>query len=301
MKALTIKHLRYFAALARHHHFGRAAEVCAISQPALSLQIKELETIVGAPLLERGPRQLHLTALGEEFAARAAQILQAMDDLGELARAASGDMAGRLRLGIIPTVTPYLLPRLMTALTRRYPALDLQPRETVTRRLLDDLHAGTLDAAVVALPVSEPQLHEEPLFDEDFVLVRPVTDADRPVPSAAMLREMRLLLLEEGHCFRDQALSFCSLDTTHARDLMEASSLATLVQMVSAGIGVTLIPEMAVAVETRGAAVSVARLAHPAPTRRIGLVWRKSSPLAGQLGQFAALIRQTWAQQKGGA
>ncbi|WP_273691585.1 hydrogen peroxide-inducible genes activator [Ketogulonicigenium vulgare] len=298
MRNLTIKHLRYFTALARHGHFGRAAEVCAISQPALSLQIKELETITGVPLIERGARQTHLTPLGEEFAARAQNILQAMDELGDLARAASGDISGRLRLGVIPTVTPYLLPRLVKTLSARYPALDLQPRETVTRKLLDDLLAGSLDAAIVALPTSEPSLHEEVLFDEDFVLVRPATDANRPVPSADMLREMRLLLLEEGHCFRDQALSFCSIDKMRARDLMEASSLATLVQMVSAGIGVTLIPEMALEVETRGAKVTVSRLAPPQPTRRIGMVWRRSNPLGRQLTQIAALVREVWSQSE---
>ena len=165
-------------------------------------------------------------------------------------------MAGRLRIGVIPTVAPYLLPKVIGRLTALYPGLELSLRETVTPRLLQELQEGRLDCALVALPVSEPGLEEMALFSEAFVLVRPEADAARPVPDPAALREMRLLLLEEGHCFRDQALSFCAMSGVRAREVMDGSSLATLVQMVGAGIGVTLIPEMAVPVETRSAAVS---------------------------------------------
>lgn len=291
MNPLSMRHLRYFEALARTGHFGRAAEDCAVTQPALSMQVKELEDLIGARLVERGPRQIRLTAMGEEFAARARDILRAVDDLQDLARASAGPLSGRLRIGVIPTVAPYLLPQVITALAARHPGLDLRPREAVTRRLTGDLVEGRLDCAILALPVSEPALHEEDLFSEEFVLVRPLADADRPVPDAEGLREMRLLLLEEGHCFREQALSFCKAETVLPRDLMEGSSLATLVQMVGAGIGVTLIPEMALAIETRSAAVSLARLAAPRPSRRIGMIWRRSSPLAEQMGQIAALVR----------
>lgn len=292
MTSLSMRHLRYFDALARHGHFGRAAEDCAISQPALSLQIKELEDLLGAPLVERGARQIRLTPLGEDFAQRVREILRSVDELGDLARASVGPLAGRLRIGVIPTVAPYLLPRVIKALAARYPDLDLRPRETVTQVLIDDLLNGRLDTAIVALPVSEPALTEQPLFDEEFILVRPPEDAGKPVPNPETLREMRLLLLEEGHCFRDQALSFCMLSPSAPRDLMEGSSLSTLVQMVGAGIGVTLIPEMAVAVETRSAQVSVARLPQPRPLRTIGMVWRKTSPLARQLAQVAEIVRQ---------
>jgi LysR family transcriptional regulator, hydrogen peroxide-inducible genes activator len=291
MISITMRHLKYFEALAQHSHFGRAADACAISQPALSLQMKELEELLGAPLIERGPRQIRLTALGEEFAARTREILRAVDELGDLARASVGPLVGRLRLGVIPTVAPYLLPQVMQSLLARYPGLDLRPREAVTQRLIEDLIAGRLDTAIVALPISEPSLVEEPLFDEEFILVRPASDAHRPVPSPEILREMRLLLLEEGHCFRDQALSYCAMGTSPPRDLMEGSSLTTLVQMVGAGIGVTLIPEMALAVETRSAAVSTARLAEPRPTRKIGMIWRRSNPLAAQLTQITEVIR----------
>lgn len=291
MQSVTLKQLRYFEALARTGQFGRAAEDCAITQPALSMQIKELETQIGAPLVERSARQVRLTALGQQFAARAREIIRSVDELGTLARAESDDLSGPLRIGVIPTVAPYLLPRLIQTLTSQYPAVDAQPRETVTKRLIEDLLELRLDIAIVALPVSEPTLHEEPLFDEEFVLVRPAVDADRPVPNAENLQQMRLLLLEEGHCFRDQALSFCKLAKA-PRGLMEGSSLATLVQMVGAGIGVTLIPEMAVDIETRNTQVAVARLGAPRPTRTIGMVWRKSNPLADKFGQIARIVAE---------
>lgn len=297
MNGVSIRHLRYFEALAQHGHFGRAAEACAISQPALSLQVKELEGILGAPLVERGARQIRLTGLGEEFATRARAILQLIDELTDLGRASDGPLSGRLRIGVIPTVAPYLLPRVIKALNLHHPGIDLRPREAVTQRLIGDLLEGRLDTAIVALPVSEPALAETPLFDEEFILVRPLSDAGKPVPSAQKLREMRLLLLEEGHCFRDQALSFCKLSTAPPRDLMEGSSLATLVQMVGAGIGVTLIPQMAVPVETRSATVSVARLAVPRPSRTIGMVWRRTSPLSAQLGQLADTVRAACLQR----
>ena len=292
MKNLSLKQFRYFEALARHGHFGRAAEVCGISQPALSMQIKEMEASLGTALFERGPRQVRLTHFGETFALRVRDILRSVDELGDLARAAQEGLVGRLRIGVIPTVAPYLLPSLMGTLARQYSGLDIHVRETVTPRLLQELADGRLDTAIVALPVSEPSLTEVALFSEAFLLVRPLSDAGKPVPSRKVLREMRLLLLEEGHCFRDQALSFCALQVPVAREVLDASSLATLVQMVGAGMGVTLLPEMAVAVETRSAAVSVAQFAEPRPTRTVGLVWRRTSPLARQLGLLAQVVRQ---------
>jgi LysR family hydrogen peroxide-inducible transcriptional activator len=309
MIPITLRHLRYFDALAQHGHFGRAADACAISQPALSLQMKELEDILGAPLIERGPRRIRLTALGEAFAARARDILRAVDELGDLARASFSPLTGRLRLGVIPTVAPYMLPAIIQTLTARFPGLDLRPREAVTQKLVDDLIEGRLDAAIVALPISEPSLHEQPLFPEAFMLVRPLADAGKPVPEPQTLREMRLLLLEEGHCFRDQALSFCGMDGGRAeggraeygrpdagrdgpRDLMEGSSLATLVQMVGAGIGVTLIPEMAVPIETRSARVSIAGFPRGGPARTIGMAWRRTNPLSQQLTHIAGLVRE---------
>ncbi|MCI4661206.1 MAG: LysR substrate-binding domain-containing protein [Neomegalonema sp.] len=291
MIGITMKHLRYFEALARMGHFGRAAQACAISQPALSVQMKELEALLGAPLIERGPRQVRLSPLGEELAERARAILRAVDEIGELARSAQGPLAGRLRIGVIPTIAPYLLPALIKDWTARHPQLDIHPREAVTQTLIGDLINGELDVALLALPVSEPSLHEEPLFEEEFMLVRSAEDAGKPVPTAEGLRLMRLLLLEEGHCFREQALAFCNPGGAPPRALMEGSSLSTLVQMVGAGIGVTLIPQMAVTIEGGAAPVDIARLAAPTPSRRVGMVWRKTTPLADQLLQLAELVR----------
>ena len=289
---ITIRQLRYFEALARHGHFGRAAEASAISQPALSVQIRELEANLGAALFERSPRQVSLTSLGQEFASRVREILRGVDELGDLARASRGGLSGRLRIGVIPTIAPYLLPTLAEALMRAYPGLDLDFRETVTPKLIEELEDGRLDTAILALPISEPSLVEVALFTESFVLVRPEAEGDRPMPAAARLHEMRLLLLEEGHCFRDQALSFCDMPTVRARHGLDGSSLSTLVQMVGAGLGVTLIPEMAVAVEARSAPVAVGRFPDPQPSRVVGMTWRRSTPLAAELQALSEVIRQ---------
>lgn len=289
---LTLRQFRYFEALARHGHFGRAANACSISQPALSMQIKELEENLGVPLFERGARQVRLTSFGEEVARRVRPILQSVDELGDLARASGTRLSGRFRLGVIPTIAPYLLPRVIGRLAQSHADLDLHIRETVTPKLLSELHEGRLDTAIVALPVSEPGLTEVALFSEEFVLVRPAKDAELPVPSPEKLREMRLLLLEEGHCFRDQALSYCNMTMASPRELLDGSSLSTLVQMVGAGIGVTLIPDMAVPVETRAAAVSVSRFDGQKPSRTIGMIWRKTSPLKPQLMQIADAVRR---------
>lgn len=293
MKALTLKQMRYFEALARHGHFGRAAESCAISQPALSMQIREMEEILGSPLFERGGRRVRLTGFGEAAANHIGAVLREVEALGDMARAAQTQLVGPLRLGVIPTIAPYLLPGLIGRLTRDHAGLDIQIRESQTGKLIEELLEGRLDAAIVALPVSEPALEEVALFSESFVLVRPLRDADKPVPNREALRTMRLLLLEEGHCFRDQALAFCNSGAVRPRELLDGSALSTLVQMVGAGIGVTLIPEMAVPVETASAAVSVARLEGAQPSRQVGMVWRRASPLARQLTQLAETVRQT--------
>ncbi|KQI67543.1 LysR family transcriptional regulator [Loktanella sp. 3ANDIMAR09] len=291
MPSLTLKQLRYFEALAAQGHFGRAAAVVAISQPALSMQIKELEDALGTPLFERSARQVRLTPFGEVFAPRAREILRAVDEVTDLARLSQGGALTRLRLGIIPTIAPYLLPRIIAALGQSHPGLDLRLRESVTQTLLDDLDAGRLDAAIVALPISEPALTEMTLLEEEFVLVRPRADADSPIPSPAALREMRLLLLEEGHCFRDQALSFCQIPDTQPKEMLDGSTLSTLVQMVGSGIGVTLIPDMAVAVETASAPVSIARFPGSQPRRTVGMVWRQSSALGAALTQVGQTLR----------
>lgn len=292
MMNVTLKQLRYFEALARHGHFGRAAAFSAVTQPALSMQIKELEENLGAALFERGARQVRLTGFGETFALRVRDILRSVDELEDLARASQSRPMGRLRIGVIPTIAPYLLPAIIGNLTQAYPGVDIHVRETLTPKLIEELAEGRLDTALVALPVSEPSFVEVALFAEEFVLVRPQEDAAKPVPNLETLREMRLLLLEEGHCFRDQALSFCNMHSALPREMLDGSSLSTLVQMVSSGIGVTLIPEMAVGVETRSASVAISRFQNPCPTRTIGMIWRKTNPLAKQLVEISQAVRQ---------
>lgn len=292
MTNLTLKQLRYFEALARHAHFGRAADSCAISQPALSVQIKELEQNLGTTLFERNPRHVRLTPFGEDFAVRVRSILQSVDELGQMARAAQGGLHGRLRIGVIPTIAPYLLPQLIRQLDANFPDLDVHIRETVTPRLIEELADGRIDTAIVALPVSEPWMTEVPLFDERLVLVRHESQKSSPTPDVEALRLMRLLLLEEGHCFRDQALSFCDFRTATPREGLDGSSLSTLVQMVGAGIGVTLIPEMAIGVETRAAPVCISHFQNPEPTRTVGMVWRNTNPLAAQFAELAEHVKQ---------
>nr|WP_242601322.1 hydrogen peroxide-inducible genes activator [Pseudaestuariivita atlantica] len=287
---LTLKQLRYVDALARHRHFGRAADACAVSQPALSMQIGALEDTLGQPLFERGPRAVLPTRLGETFAARAAAILRAVDDLGDLARASSEVPGGRMRLGVIPTIAPYLVPHLIPALARALPDLDLHIRETTTARLVEELKDGRIDTAILALPSGDPLLSETPLLSEHFVLVRP-DNATGPSPTLDDLGSERLLLLEEGHCLRDQALSFCSTARGGARDGLDGSSLSTLVQMVGAGLGITLIPEMAIPIETRSAAVRISRFHGAQPGRDIGMVWRRTSPLEDHLHRIAGIVR----------
>lgn len=291
MMNITLKQLRYFLALAEHGHFGRSAHVLSISQPALSVQIKELEAELGQTLFERGPKGVQLTGFGLEFQGRARSIIAQVDDLGQFARAASDPTKGHLRLGVIPTIAPYLLPRILPRLKAEMPDLQLGIRETMTARLLDELSDGQIDAALVALPINAAWATEVPLFDEAMVLVRHQTEENAEVLEREDLSRARVLMLEEGHCFRDQALDFCKIDGAARSRGLDGSSLSTLVQMVGAGFGMTLIPEMAVPVETRAAAVTTQRFTAPQPTRTVGLVWRKTTPLAHHLATFAELIR----------
>ncbi|SFR98351.1 hydrogen peroxide-inducible genes activator [Yoonia litorea] len=290
MANFTLRQLRYFEALSRFRHFGHAADACAISQPALSVQIKELEQSLGVALFERSARSLRLTSFGETWLERVREILRNVDELSELARAAQSGFAGRLRLGVIPTIAPYLLPSLIGALRNSHPQVSLDVRETLTERLIEELTDGRIDAAIVALPIDVAMIAEMPLFVEKLMLVRHVKERQKPVPTPENLHEMRLLMLEQGHCFRDQAFAFCNLKTSARRDGLDGSSLSTLVQMVGAGIGVTLIPEMAVTVETRNAPVTAGRFPEPQPERTVGLIWRRTNPLADQFRELGKEI-----------
>ena len=298
MVDVTLRQLRYFEAVARHGSFARAAEVVAISQPAMSVQIRALEDALGARLFDRGPRDVRMTRYGVAITARVRAILVVVDELSQAARALDGGLAGPLRLGVIPTVGPYLVASLSRLVAAAFPEAELRLRETTTARLIDEVGEGGLDAAIVALPVSEPRLVERPFLVEPFVLVRPQRDAGTPPPSRAALAATPLLLLEEGHCFRDQALAFCG-HAPRSEAPLDGSSLSTLVQMVAADMGTTLIPAMAIEVETRAAAVTCDRFAPPEPSRTVGLVWRIESPLDAAMRTLAAVLEDGLSGQAG--
>lgn len=281
---ITLRQLRYLTSLARHRHFGRAAADCAVSQPALSMQVRELEREIGAELVERRPGDIALNDTGLDVAQRAEQILAATRDLVDFARHRDL-LSGRLRLGIIPTLAPYVLPRLLPRLQADYPQLRLEVRETQTRLLLDELARGELDAVMLALPVEGADVETLALFDDAFVLAVPAGDAlpARARVGVADVDQRRLILLEEGHCLRDQALAFCAAPKLAAssRDApagLGATSLATVMQMVANGYGVTLLPEVAVDAEGRDTRVKLLRFSAPEPARTVGLAWRRTSP-----------------------
>jgi LysR family hydrogen peroxide-inducible transcriptional activator len=276
---ITLRQLRYLTALARHRHFGRAAADCAVTQPALSMQVRELEREIGAELVERRPGDVALTETGLDVAQRAEQILAATRDLVDFARHRDV-LSGRLSLGIIPTLAPYILPRVLPQLAAKYPQLRLEVRETQTKLLLDELGRGELDAAMLALPVEGAEVETMALFDDAFLLAVPAADA-LPARSRVSVEDVdqhRLILLEEGHCLRDQALAFCAAPRWDAPAGLGATSLATVMQMVANGYGVTLLPQVAVDAEGRDKRVKLLRFNAPEPARSIGLAWRHTSP-----------------------
>jgi len=292
---VSLRQLRYLESLAETRHFGHAAQACAVSQPALSMQIKELEDELSVSLVERRRSGIELTAQGEEIARRARTILAAVRDLLDYAKHQEGVLSGVLKLGAIPSIAPYLLPSALPELQRRFPALSLQLRETMTSNLVHELLAGTLDLILVALPVDDPEVETFHLFDDRFILATKATKRNQRLrhANAEMLAHDRLLLLEEGHCLRDQALSYCHMVTPEARDSFGASSLATIVQMVANGYGVTLLPEMAIASEIHaGGDIRLLRFRAPEPKREIGLAWRKTSPRKLDFVQFGELLRE---------
>lgn len=276
--AITLKQLRYLAAVADTRHFGRAAALCNISQPSLSAQIQQLEETLGGKLFERSKRRVAPTPLGESVAERARRVLAEVDELAALARTAAGPLSGPFRLGVIPTLGPYLLPRVLPGLRKAYPELRLYLREDLTERLLERLARGQLEAALLALPVDRPGLAERPLFDEPFLLAAPSGHRLSELPAVTNddLATETLLLLEDGHCFRDQALEACRLQGGPTEDRFAATSLATLREMVAGGIGITLLPLLA-ACGRADDAVAIRPFAAPAPSRRIGLVWRRNA------------------------
>jgi LysR family transcriptional regulator, hydrogen peroxide-inducible genes activator len=292
MIKITLRQLHYFDALVRTGHFGRAADACAVSQSALSVQIQDLEKQLGVVLVERNRKGIALTQYGEEIARRTVDILTNVRDLVDHARQHRQPLDGVLRLGVIPTVAPYLLPPLLPLLRDRYPTLELQVRETQTAVLLAEIADGKLDVGLVALPVAQPDLQCEALFDETFLLAVPHTyrGKGRAVVPDDLLKQGRLLLLEEGHCFRDQALDYCNLQELSGGDTLGLSSFATIVRMVANGYGFTLLPEMAVKSEVRDKEIRLQRLPEPQPHRTLGLVWRKTSPRQVDFATLAEVI-----------
>lgn len=291
---ITLKQLKYLSALATHRHFGRAAEACSVTQPALSMQIRDLERELGAQVVERRPGDVVLTDVGKEVASRSEQILAGVRDLIDFAQHRSSVLTGRLTLGVIPTVAPYVLPRVLVALQRSYPELRIELRETTTHVLLDELARGQLDAVMLALPLSDPDLETVGLFEDPFLLAVPATDR-RFDTRRVMPRDIehdRLILLEEGHCLRDQALAFCAGARAGGPMGLGATSLATVMQMVASGYGVTLVPQIAVDVEVRDERVKLLRFAPPQPGRTVGLAWRRTSPRKVDFIAFGQLVTE---------
>jgi LysR family hydrogen peroxide-inducible transcriptional activator len=292
---LKLKDLRYLVAVADQRHFGRAAARCFVSQPTLSAQLKKLEDSLGVQLIERAPNNVCLTEAGEAIVARARRILEASDEMVTLARSQRDPLAGRLRVALLPTIGPYLLPRVAPAMRKALPRLELRLYEYQTAAMLAKLHAGEIDVGILALPVEVDGLESRELYREAFMVALPEHHplAARERVRLADLKGEQLLLLEEGHCLRDQALEVCSrVGVTDQQDF-RATSLETLRQMVATGAGVTLLPELAGRGAYRNArGVALRPFARPAPERHIGALWRKSSARRAAIDALCELIRE---------
>lgn len=289
---ITLRQLRYLSALAKHRHFGRAAEECAVTQPALSMQVRELEREIGAELVERRPNEIALSEIGLDVARRAEHILASTRDLVDFARHRDL-LSGALKLGIIPTLAPYILPRVLPLLQKRYPQLRLEVRETQTKMLLDELVSGELDAVMLALPAEGVDVETLPLFTDAFLLAVPASD---PQPAKRRINfadvdQRRLILLEEGHCLRDQALAFCATKRRDQPAGLGATSLTTVMQMVANGYGVTLVPEVSIDAGLHDTRVKLLRFSQPEPGRLIGLAWRRTSPRAKDFAVLGEVVK----------
>lgn len=303
MIRLTLRQMQYFEALAGALHFGRAAAIAGVSQPALSAQIAELERALGCRLFERGGKDVRMTEEARLLKPRIEQILADTREVEALAERGPASMGGRFRLGIIPTVAPYLLPQILPALRLRFPALALELRESVTASLVEETGAGRLDAMVAALPIEAAGLTSQELFSDVFLLCVPASDPvgpPPPIPPDSILPE-RLMLLEEGHCMRDQALSACNGARPSDVSDYAATSLTTLMQMVAHGLGTTLIPQIARAAAEAMPGLRVVPLAEPALARRIALFWRKASSRGAECRALAEVIREVKAIDQSGS
>lgn len=292
---MNLRALKYFVKLADLRHFSKAAEACFVSQPTLSTQIRKLEEELGVQLVERSPKNIMLTPVGAEIAERARLVLSDIEQIRSVARRSGNPAEGVLRLGLFPTLAPYLLPHVVPTLRRRYPKLRLQLAEEKTDDILRLLRQGGLDAALLALPINSEGLDMEVLFEEPFVLAVP---GDHPLTSSGRvsmkdLEGAELLLLEEGHCLRDHALEVCALADAHERVDFHATSMETLRQMVAAEVGITLMPLLSVQPPIAPTGNMVIRcFEEPAPSRTIALVWRASSALSGFLRELTECFRE---------
>ncbi len=290
----TVKQLQYLVALRRTGHFGRAADACFVTQSTLSAGLRELETLLGLMLVERTRRVVRFTPLGEKIADKAVRVLRETEELAEMARAQGRPLHGELRMGVIPTIAPFLLPTMLPRLREQWPELKLYLREETSNAACEALHRGQLDCVLLALPFACGEVDSTPLFDDPLFVAYPGGQAPRAAAiDAADIDENQLLLLEDGHCLKDHALSACNRPELRAHAAMMGTSLHTLVQMVDNGLGVTFVPGMAIeAGILSGTGVDAKPLRSEHPYRRIALIWRRSSPREGEFQMLAETLRR---------
>ena len=290
----TVKQLQYLVALRRFGHFGRAADACFVTQSTLSSGLRELETLLGMTLVERTRRVVRFTALGEKIADKAVKVLRETEELAEMARAQGRPLHGELRMGVIPTIAPFLLPAMLPRLREQWPELKLYLREETSNAACEALHRGQLDCVLLALPFPCGEIDSTPLFDDPLFVAFPHGEAPAAKSiAAAEIDENRLLMLEDGHCLKDHALSACNRPELRAHATMMGTSLHTLVQMVDNGLGLTFIPGMAIESGIlSGTGVDARPLRSEHPYRRIALIWRRSSPRESEFQMLAGALRR---------
>jgi LysR family transcriptional regulator, hydrogen peroxide-inducible genes activator len=290
----TLKQLQYLVALRQHGHFGKAAEACFVTQSTLSASLRELESSLGVTLVERTRRVVRFTALGERIADKAIRILREAEELAEMARAEGQPLHGELRMGVIPTIAPFLLPAMLPRLRSEWPKLKLYLREETSQAACEALHRGHLDCVLLALPYACGEVDSAPLFDDRLFVAFPRGEAPRgPTVDVDSIDENRMLLLEDGHCLKDHALSACNRPDLRSRAAMMGTSLHTLVQMVDNGLGLTFVPAMAIeAGILEGTHVDARPLRSDHGFRRVALIWRRSSPREKEFQLLAASLRR---------
>ena len=290
----TLKQLHYLVALKDHGHFGRAAEACFVTQSTMSAGIRELETLIGVTLVERTRRVVRFTPLGDRIADKARRVIREAEELGDMARAAGRPLSGEMRMSVIPTIAPFMLPRILPALRRDYPDLKLFLREETTGAACEGLHNGRTDCVLLALPYACGEVAAQPLFEDRLFVAFPDADLPDPPPTihAGDIDETRLLLLEDGHCLKDHALAACNRPELGAQAMMLGTSLHTIVQMVDNGLGVTMLPEMAIdAGILDHTSVSARPLASEHAIRTVALVWRRASPRERDFKLLAEVLK----------